>query len=273
MASETVGDGGLSKDEDWRLAFDMRRPLPEVIEEKIRNLIQRGVLGPGQRLPTEPTLAERLGVARSSVRTALQRLELHGVLEVKRGRGWYVRADSAGNLDDDLLDRIGGRRFQVPEIMEVRIALETLAASLAAARAHPSKLDHLAKLSAEYQNTDVNDKEAMLRTDEAFHAFLVEASGNRFLTALYEMLVPDLREWRLNSYTSEVHLRSANDHNQIIMFLRRHDQVGSRAAVTTHLLGLYQEVLSEQLQEPAEASADLSTFVGVEDEPIWEDRH
>src|SRR5215831_597286 len=81
----------------WQPRLDPRRSLPDVIEEKLRELIENGELPPGERLPNEPELARRMGVARSSIRTALQRLEVLGVVEVRRGRGWFVRRKPATN--------------------------------------------------------------------------------------------------------------------------------------------------------------------------------
>jgi GntR family transcriptional repressor for pyruvate dehydrogenase complex len=62
-----------------------------------------------------------------------------------------------------------------------------------------------------------------------------------------------------------VHNRSANEHEQVIWFLRRHDEVGAKSAMTTHLLGLYNDVAVDDTQP----RATLSTYVGVSDNPIW----
>jgi GntR family transcriptional repressor for pyruvate dehydrogenase complex len=274
MDTELPRDIENDRDATWDLPGDVRRPLPELIADKLRELIDSAVLKPGDRLPTEPELATRFGVARTSLRTALQRLQLQDAVEVRRGRGWYVRTPSATDLDESLVERLASRQFKVSDILEVRIALEALAASLAAARAPKSALDEIAKLSAGHQNVSNLDKEELVRTDEAFHGQLVRAGGNEFLDALYQLLVPELREWRTSSYgTREVHVRSGNDHNQIVMFLRRRDQVGARTAMTTHLLGLYNDVQTDQSAGLAEPPADLTTFVGVDDEATWDERH
>ncbi|HWE92263.1 MAG TPA: FCD domain-containing protein [Pseudonocardiaceae bacterium] len=250
--------------QSWALPPDSRRPLPELIEGKLRGLIHRGVFSPGDRLPTEPELAGRLEVARSSLRTALQRLQLQGIVEVKRGRGWYVRAPRSARLDEAT-----EHRYSDHDLLEVRIALETTAVSLAAVRAESGELDDIAKASAQHANSAHTDQDELLRTDEAFHSAVVRASHNEFLERLYLRLVPLLREKRRDSYTShEVHTRSANDHHQVVMFLRRHDEVAARTAMTTHLLGLYNDLAVGGSQSPDQPAA-LTTYVGVHDEPIW----
>src|SRR5262249_20364245 len=135
-------------DESWALSPDTRKPLPELIEEKIRSLIAGGRFKAGDRLPTEPELAQRLEVARSSLRTALQRLQLQGVVEVLGGRGWYVRSTHVAGREEPL---VFDRRISDLDLMEVRIALEGTAASMAALRATSGELDDLLKLAKAYQ--------------------------------------------------------------------------------------------------------------------------
>jgi len=252
-------------DESWALSPNTRKPLPELIEDKIRSLIKGGKFKPGDRLPTEPELAQRMAVARSSLRTALQRLQLQGVVEVMRGRGWYVRSADLSDHEEPL---VFDRRVDDADLMEVRIALETTAASLAAIRASQGELDDIAKLAKLHQSASIDDKDDLLQTDEDFHAAVVRASHNELLDQLYRSLVPQLRAYRRNSYgSSEVHVRSANDHHQITWFLKRRDEGGARAAMATHLLGLYND-LAAQTGTPADERATLTTYA-LEDEPQW----
>ncbi|GAB3575660.1 FadR/GntR family transcriptional regulator [Amycolatopsis endophytica] len=252
-------------DESWALSPNTRKPLPELIEDKIRSLIRGGRFKAGDRLPTEPELAQRMAVARSSLRTALQRLQLQGVVEVMRGRGWYVRSTDLSEQDEPL---VFDRRVGDADLMEVRIALETTAASLAATRATQGELDDIAKLAKLHQSASIADKDELLQSDEDFHAAVVRASHNELLDQLYRSLVPQLRGHRRNSYgSSEVHVRSANDHNQVTWFLKRRDEGGARAAMATHLLGLYNDLAAQTGTPPGER-ATLTTYA-LEDEPHW----
>lgn len=252
-------------DESWALSPDTRKPLPQLIEEKLRSLIEAGRFKPGDRLPTEPELASRLEVARSSLRTALQRLQLQGIVEVVRGRGWYVRAtDVAGGEEPLVFDR----RISDLDLMEVRIALEGTAASMAALRATSGELDDMAKLAQAHQQAPIDDKDELLRTDEAFHAAVVKASHNELLGQLHQSLVVQLRAFRRNSYgTAEVHSRSANEHSQVAWFLKRRDEGGARAVMTTHLLGLYND-MATQVGLPGGSRTALTTYLS-DREPEW----
>jgi DNA-binding FadR family transcriptional regulator len=257
-------------EESWALSPDTRKPLPQLIEDKLRQLIESGRFKAGDRLPTEPELAQKMAVARSSLRTALQRLQLQGIVEVMRGRGWYVRSTNVSEHEETLV--LDGR-ISDADLMEVRIALEATAASLAAVRAEHGEIDEIAKRARDHQTASIDDKDELLRTDEEFHAAVVKASHNDLLDQLYRSLVPKLRGYRRNKYSSaELHNRSANDHNQVAWFLKRRDEGGARVAMTTHLLGLYHD-LAAQNGTPAEERADLNTYTyDSEDEPRWQRR-
>ncbi|SDG23911.1 DNA-binding transcriptional regulator, FadR family [Lentzea fradiae] len=252
--------------ESWSLSPDSRRPLPELIEQKLREQIIGGTLKAGDRLPTEPELARKLDVARSSLRTALQRLQLQGIVEVRRGLGWYVRRTDLTAVEENLEGRLAARRFSPTDLLEVRIALETTAASLAAVRADDGELDELAKLNRRYERASADDVQEVVEADEEFHSALVRASHNELLVQMYQALVPGLQDCKRHAQPSTgVHNRSANEHDQVVWFLRRHDEVGAKSAMTTHLLGLYDDLATDS----SEPRATMSTYVGVSDTPIW----
>lgn len=252
--------------ESWALSPDSRRPLPELIEQKLREQIIGGTLKAGDRLPTEPELARKLDVARSSLRTALQRLQLQGIVEVRRGLGWYVRRTDLTAVEEHLEGRLAARQFSDTDLLEVRIALETTAASLAAIRAGDGELDELAKLNHRYQRAPVEDMREVIESDEEFHSALIAASHNELLVQMYQSLVPGLQDCKRHAHPSrEVHNRSANEHEQVIWFLKRRDEVGAKSAMTTHLLGLYNDLNTDDIA----TRATMSTYVGIHDEPMW----
>lgn len=259
--------------ERWVLSPTSRRPVPELVCDRVLELVRSGALTPGERLPTEPELARLLGVARSSVRTGLQRAESRGIVEVNRGRGWFVTSEPLRSASDLMRDRLAGEDFDIVDVMEVRIALESTAAALAAARADKGTLDDILKLSRAHEEADHEDTRTLLQTDEEFHGAIVEASGNRYLQTLYDMVVPLVAEWREQSYTSSaVHDRSGTDHHQIAVQLRRRDEVAARIAMSTHLLGLYKGIVRDHRPRDGHEGGSrttLDTFVGVDDTAVF----
>lgn len=258
----------------WTLNGASRKSVPELVEERVLELVRSGELNRGDRLPNEPELARLFGVARSSVRTGLQRLQGIGVVEVNRGRGWFVSGEPRQDAGERRLDRILELEFDLLDVLETRIALEAEAAALAAARATPGDLDRIAKLARGHQDVAADDREALLETDEAFHAAIVEASGNRHLQAMYATLPPRFADFRRGLYGSpELHDRSGIDHNQIVVQIRRRDEVGARLVMTSHLMCVYKAALREH--GPGEGTrrpaAEVSTYVDVRDTPLWSD--
>src|SRR3954469_21861891 len=103
--------------------------------EKIKNMIVAGDLRPGDRLPREGDLAERLGLSRNSLREAVKALSLIHVLDVRQGAGTYVTSLAPGLLLDALSFVVEFHRDDtVLEFLEVRRILEPAATALAAHR-------------------------------------------------------------------------------------------------------------------------------------------
>ncbi|MDD2422403.1 MAG: GntR family transcriptional regulator, partial [Heliobacteriaceae bacterium] len=78
------------------------RKIYEEIVEQLRALIAKGNLMPGDKLPSERELSERLGVSRASVREALTALEVMGILDVRPGDGTFVRETNQSSIIEPL---------------------------------------------------------------------------------------------------------------------------------------------------------------------------
>jgi DNA-binding FadR family transcriptional regulator len=211
-----------------------------------------------------------MGVARSSIRTALQRLQVARIVEVRRGRGWFVRRPPADDPHGTFLGRISERRPDIGELLEVRMALEGMAASLAAARATDGAIDDIAKRCKDHIDARASDIDELIRTDEKFHEAVVRASGNELLIATYQVLVPELVEFRRASFSERgMPARSGIEHDTVVTFLKRRDSAGARAAMMSHLLKLYHAVLAGSDDDEHAANVQLSTLVDSSDEPDW----
>jgi len=116
------------------------RRLYEQIAEQIGQLVRSSEIKPGDKLPSESTLARQLGVSRPSVREAMIALETAGIVEVKNGNGTYVRALPKGDL------KVHWAKETDPgplEQFEARRVVECELAALAAKRAKPAEIDAL----------------------------------------------------------------------------------------------------------------------------------
>ena len=156
----------------------------DLVIEEIKTIILGGEYGPGDKLPSEVALMQRFGVGRGSIREALKRLEMVGMVNIIQGKGVIV-ADQ-----DSIKDRM---RFlesslvltvpQVKDLMAVRRMLEQEAAKMAAQHATPEQLTTLNKLTKNMSRSVDHTKE-FIRYDIKYHMLLAEASGNTLLPLL-----------------------------------------------------------------------------------------
>ena len=184
--------------------------------------IDQGALAPGQRL-VETELAKRLGMSRTPVREALQRLEAHGVV-AREGRSLRV-----ATLDHD----------QLGQLYEVRSHVEGLAAKLAARHAAPEEVTLLRQM-VEDDRARVDDPLALAQSNRRFHSLLHRASHNRYLT---QMLASMRRSLVLLSSSTLVRpgrgTTSVDEHHQIVAAIEARDEAAAQAAAEMHISNAY----------------------------------
>lgn len=156
----------------------------------MRELLASGEWAVGARIPPEPELARALDVSRNTVREAVRALAHTGVLQVRRGDGTYV---AAPNEVAALLRQQLGRR-ELSHVLEVRHAIETQAAVLAAQRRTRADLTALrASLAQRARAAAEDDSAAFVEADVAFHLRVVAAAHNPLLHELYGGFEDNLR--------------------------------------------------------------------------------
>ncbi|UFU03302.1 FadR family transcriptional regulator [Ruania suaedae] len=207
--------------------------------ETIKAMIVSGELEPGQRLPPEKELSERLGLSRNSLREAVKSLALIRVLDVRRGDGTYVTSLEPRLLLEAMSFVVDLHRDDsVLEIFEVRRLLEPHAAARAAVRVTESEL---AALQAEVDGVSPEASvEDLVAHDMRFHAAITEAGGNDYLASLLEALssaTVRARVWR-GITQDRVADRTLSEHRAILAALRRRDSEMVRAALTVHIGGV-----------------------------------
>lgn len=125
---------------------DSSRPLAEQVAQRIKDYILEEKLKSGDKLPTETALAREMGVARSTVREAIKRLESQNILTVRHGAGSFV-TDQPGLADDPLgLDFIEDKERLAFDLLEVRNIIEPAIAALAARHATPEDIAEMESL-------------------------------------------------------------------------------------------------------------------------------
>lgn len=167
-----------------------RSSLTEQLIDAMRERIADGRWPVDQRIPTEAELVSMLGVGRNTVREATRALSHAGLLETRQGHGTYVRATS--ELAGALRRRATSARML--EVLEVRRALETEAAGLAAQRRTADDLDRLRTAQADrLARCQAGDEEGLVDADLALHRAVVAAAHSPMLAELYDEISTALR--------------------------------------------------------------------------------
>ncbi len=155
--------------------------------DSIRAMIRAGELAPGDRLPPEQELADRLGVSRGSLREAVRALSQINVLDVRRGDGTYVTSLAPSELLSGLVFALELMQAKdLDEVIEVRHLLLPPAAALAAQRASDEQLAEMHGVIEHLEQA--TDPDEIARLHDRFGALVYDATGNETLASILRAL-------------------------------------------------------------------------------------
>jgi GntR family transcriptional repressor for pyruvate dehydrogenase complex len=235
------------------MPFEKIQPekLSRGVVRQIEQLILRGILRPGERLPAERELAERLAVSRPSLREALSDLQARGLLESRAGAGVFV-ADVLGSAFSPALIKLFASHDEaVFDYLSFRRDMEGLAAERAARHGSDTDLKVidaiLKKMEAAHQKRNSNDEAEL---DAEFHLSIIEASHNVIMLHMMRSMYDLLKEGVFYNRQIMFKQRMTRDmlldqHRAINDALQRRDPEGARAAVSRHL-DFVERALSDQ---------------------------
>lgn len=231
------------------------------VVRQIETLILRGILRPGERLPAERELSDRLGVSRPSLREAIADLEARDLLLSKAGSGVYVANVLGSAFSQPLIDLFSTHEEALTDYLSFRRDLEGLAAWRAALRASDTDLKVVDTIfrKMEAANSKRNpEEEAYL--DAEFHLAIIEASHNvimvHMMRSMFDMLRAGVFYNRQVMFKQRTTRQSLLDqHRTINSALQARDPEGARSAIEDHLN--YVET-SMRLQKKAESNEAIA---------------
>jgi len=212
--------------------------LSSAVVRQVELMILRGVLRPGERLPSERDLAEQLGVSRPSLREAISELQENGLLESRAGSGVFV-ADVLGSAFSPALTRLFGSHDEaVFDYLAFRRDMEGLTAERAARLASDTDLAVIDAIFTRMEAAPAVGAGADL--DAEFHMAIIEASHNvvmlHMMRSMYDLLREGVfynRQMMFAQNTTRDQL--LGQHRAINSALQARDATGARAAVEAHL--------------------------------------
>jgi GntR family transcriptional repressor for pyruvate dehydrogenase complex len=215
--------------------------LSGAVVRQVELLILRGILRPGERLPGERELAERLGVSRPSLREALAELQARGLLTSRAGSGVYVAEVLGSVFSDALVQLFATDEEAVFDYIAFRRDIEGIAAERAARLGSETDLkvvDTLfRKMEAAHAKRDPSDE---ARLDAEFHLAIIEASHNVVMLHLMRAMFDLLRAGVFYNRQSMFRQRTTREllldqHRAMNDGVQARDPARARAAVEAHL--------------------------------------
>ncbi len=203
------------------------------VAKQIRRSIEDGAFRRFERLPPSRSLAAELGVARNTLRDALQQLEKEGLLETRPGSGTYVTGpvrDSAPTAVEDATPL---------ELIDARFALEPHICRLCVLHGKREDFELMDSLCTRMEDA-IDDPAAFAEADSGFHRALATTTRNTLLISLIRQIntVRSLDEWtRMRQLTLDDQIiRQYNvQHREILNALRSREPERAAVKMKEHL--------------------------------------
>ncbi len=224
----------------------LENPTDTVIS-KIKELINSGVLKPGDKLPAERKLALEFGFGRTQVRDALHKLEFYGIIKTLPQSGSIINGLDINTLDGLISDVLNLQSYDFFSLVETRVLLETNAIRLCAERWNEKDMRNLEKAHANYlQNFDTPNR---IGSDFAFHKTIAESSHNPVLKAMLMIVIPDIMTIYQRDRICAPNPVVTNEHELMLEAIRKRDGQTASRIMAQHLQGVLEFAKSKLTQE------------------------
>ncbi len=219
--------------------------LTTLAYKTIRNYIWEGRMDEGSRL-TEEFLSRQLGISKSPIREALNRLESEGLIHIEPRRGAYLRTFSIKEVED---------------IYDLREALEAHAVARAAITAE--LVEDLARsVERSRRFLETNDKLHYIGEDVSFHARLARATGNERLVKTLENLQQQVWLFRRKTYDLS-RSNAVESHSAIAAAIARHDKAAAERLMREHISGVCAKLVAHLKEQRRRSEAEASDLVAA----------
>ncbi len=226
--SFTVRQKGKKMEQESRLSDRIADSILSMITVEKRFL-------PGSKLPNENILSEELNVSRTTLREAIRILATEGILEIRRGRGTFVRDDFTLSQPEEL-SPLASAKVNARDLYEMRLIFEPEAAYYASMRATDEEIQRILALGREVEERIRQQKD---RTDveQAFHQSIAKATHNEFMKQLMPIIYEGIHKGvELSNAYGDAVQATLIDHKILMGFLEARNAEGARNAMRIHIL-------------------------------------
>jgi DNA-binding FadR family transcriptional regulator len=185
-----------------------KRSVVEIVIDKIKELLIRDHLKPGDMLPSENELSQSIGVGRGSLREAMKILSSFGIVEIKRGDGTYIASSASQKIFDPLLFNLLIAKGNHSEIIELRRLIEIGIVELIIKNATDQDLTRLEEQYEDLRNkmTDgIADLKILSNSDLKFHYVMASITKNQMVESIYRFIAEIFAPTMHGDYALEPH--------------------------------------------------------------------
>ena len=213
-----------------------KRSVTDQVVDQIKEMIVSGQYEVGKKLPAELELCRILDVSRSSVREAFRMLQAMDYVEIKPGRGAFVKS-TRPNSPEMIKAWFEENAPQLSDFMDVRVALETLALKVVVKNAKDEEIDDLKGIEDQFEKAiDDQDVAAMAKLDEEFHSEIVNMTHNSLMINIYQLVVKEFSKYRNKSFAiQENSYHAIGPHRNILQAILERDEKLGIVYIEEHL--------------------------------------
>jgi len=211
------------------------RPTDKVIS-KVKELINSGILKPGDKLPAERKMALDFGFGRTQVREALHKLEFYGIIKTLPQSGSVINGLDITTLDGLISDVLNLQSYDFFSLVETRILLEENTIRLCAERRTEIDLMNLEKAHSNY--VTFFDNPDRVSYDFAFHRAIAEASHNPVFKAMLMIVIPDILDIYQRDRICAPNRKVIEEHEEMLLAIKNREGEKAAKLMTQHLKGV-----------------------------------
>lgn len=220
---------------DIDIDIKQENPVEKAIS-KIKEMINAGILKPGDKLPAERKLAADLNVGRTHIREALHKLEFYGIIKTLPQSGSVINGLDITTLDGLISDVLNLQSYDFYSLVETRVILETTAIRLSAERRTAEDIENIEKAHANFiKFYNTSDR---VSNDFAFHRAIAECCHNPVIKALLNIIIPDILTIYLRDRICMPNTMVIEEHAQMIEYIKSGDAAAAGDLMQKHLQGV-----------------------------------
>ncbi len=210
--------------------------LYESVIEQIMNLIKNNKLKPGDKLPPERELAEKLSISRGSLREAFRVLESKGLIKSKPSGGRYIREIRKNGYNNTENIILSLEKSSILELLEAREMFEVKIAEITAQKATPEDIELIEEALSKMNEEEELKYGKETESDSEFHLAIANASHNFVFVNIIKLhldLLKDTREktWKIPGRKEEQY----QEHQAIFQAIKEHNSKKAGEAILRHL--------------------------------------